>query len=45
MRPYHLTIIFAVWCAAMLVAATGGWRHAYDVATLPGVVTVSGVVR
>ena len=44
MRPSHLTIIFAVWCAAMLVAATGGLQHAVEVVTLPHVI-MPGVVR
>lgn len=40
MRPYHLCVIFALWCASMVVIGTGGWRHAVAVATLPAVYTV-----
>ena len=41
MRPYHLALIFAVWCASVVVAATGGMQHAQDMLTLPHIVTAT----
>lgn len=43
MRP--LTAIFAVWCVAMVVGASGGWRHAMDQMLLPRVVMPTVTVR
>ena len=35
MRPYHVVLAFTLYCAAMLVAGTVGWRSVVSAAVNP----------